>query len=112
MKVLIGIILSLIAQSITFLQLQGPLRYDWMRNHKLIVASFGVLVSYLYIYSVQYIASGFNGQLWPCRIIGFGLGVIVFTVMSYFMFNETVNLKTGICLALASLIILIQIIWK
>ena len=112
MNLIIGILLSLIAQTITFFQLQGPLRYELFRNHKMIVASFGMLTSYLYIYSVQYITAYYNGQTWPCRLIGFGIGVILFSALAYTFFGESISLKTGVCLLLALAIITIQIFWK
>lgn len=112
MKLITGIFLSLLAQIIVFVQLQGGLKYDWIRNHKFAMSLLGIVVSYLYMYSVQYLVPAFDGQTWPSRVIGFGIGIVVFTVMSYTMFGETVNLKTGICLSLATIILIIQIFWK
>jgi hypothetical protein len=36
----------------------------------------------------------------------------VFTIMSELLFKEPFTLKTGICLGLGLLIILVQIFWK
>lgn len=49
------------------------------------------------------------GYTWNIRLIGFGVGTLVFGVMSYIMLNEIPTLKTFICLLLALAIILIQV---
>ena len=62
--------------------------------------------------SIQRLIDGFEGEMWPSRLIGFGVGVTIFTVMSYLLFKEPLTLKTLICLGLGTLIILIQLFWK
>jgi multidrug transporter EmrE-like cation transporter len=54
----------------------------------------------------------YNGEIWPSRLIGFGIGIIVFSLMSYFLFKEPFTAKTVVCLFLAVLIILVQVFWK
>ena len=112
MQLLKGFILGLIAQVLTFYQLQGQVKYEWFRNHPIIVAFMGVPISLLFIYSVRNFVSAYDGQIWPSRLIGFGIGVIVFTIMSYYLFKEPISAKTLTCLGLGMLIILIQIFWK
>ena len=112
MKLIIGIFLSILAQCIIFMQLQGGIKYEWIREHKFLMSLLGIVVTWLYMYSTQFIVPAFNGQVWPFRILGTAIGIIVFAVMSYFMFGETINLKTGICLFLATIILIIQIFWK
>ena len=72
----------------------------------------GLPISYLFIKSVENIIIAYNGEIWPSRLIGFGIGIIVFYLMSYFMFNESITLKTFVCLFLSVCIILIQLFWK
>ena len=43
------------------------------------------------------------------RMIGFGIGTIVFGIMSWIYLNEIPTLKTIICILLAVAIILIQV---
>jgi len=77
---------------------------------------FGVLmgmpISFLFMVSVKNFVNAFDGQIWPSRLIGFGIGVVTFAVMSHYMFREPMTPKTLICLGLGTLIILIQIFWK
>jgi len=54
----------------------------------------------------------YDGQIWPSRLIGFAIGIVVFALMSYFIFKEPINVKTLICLVLGGAILGIQILWK
>ena len=112
MQLLKGFIFGLIAQIFTFFQLQGQIKYEWFRNHPIIIAFMGVPISLLFMYSVRNFVAAYDGQIWPSRLIGFGIGVIVFTIMSHYLFKEPISLKTLTCLGLGVLIILIQIFWK
>ena len=112
MQLLKGFIFGLIAQVFTFFQLQGQIKYEWFKNHPIIIAFMGVPISLLFMYSVRNFVASYDGQIWPSRLIGFGIGVIVFTVMSHYLFREPISLKTLTCLGLGVLIILIQIFWK
>jgi len=62
--------------------------------------------------SVRAFVEAFNGQIWPSRLIGFGIGATVFAFMSVIIFKETLSPKTLTCLALGLAIIIIQITWK
>jgi multidrug transporter EmrE-like cation transporter len=112
MKLLYGILFGLIAQILTFIQLQGQMKYEWFKNHPIIIEFIGVPISYLFMMSVKNIVNAYNGQMWPSRLIGFGIGVVVFTAMSYWLFKEPLTPKTLTCLGLGVIIILIQILWK
>ena len=107
-----GMIFGIIAQVLTFFQLQGQLKIEWFKNHPITMAFMGVPISLLFMYSVKNIVAAYNGQIWPSRLIGFGIGVIVFTIMSYYLFKEPLTLKTLICLGLGVCIILVQLFWK
>ena len=112
MQLLKGFIFGLIAQILTFFQLQGQIKYEWFKNHPIIMAFMGVPISLLFMYSVRSFVDAYDGQIWPSRLIGFGIGVIVFTIMSNLLFKEPLTLKTLVCLGLGVCIILIQLFWK
>ena len=105
----LGVIYGFIAQVLTFLQLQGNIKYNWYEKHKILLLLVSIPISWLYIQSVRLFVTAFNGQIWPSRIVGFSIGIIVFGIMGYILFGETISLKTGICLFLALIILLIQI---
>jgi multidrug transporter EmrE-like cation transporter len=107
-----GFIYGLIAQVITFLQLQGQLKYEVLKNNTWFVVLLGLPISYLFMISVKHFVTAFDGQIWPSRLIGFGIGVVVFSLMSHWLFKEPLTPKTLVCLGLGTLIVLIQILWK
>ena len=112
MQLLKGFIFGLVAQILTFFQLQGQMKIEWFKNNTLLVACMGIPISLLFMYSVRNFVGAYDGAIWPSRLIGFGIGVIVFTAMSHFMFDEPLTPKTLTCLGLGIGIILIQILWK
>jgi multidrug transporter EmrE-like cation transporter len=112
MDLLKGFIYGLIAQVITFMQLQGQMKYSILKNNTWFVVLLGLPISYLFMISVKHFVAAYDGQIWPSRLIGFGIGVVVFGLMSHWLFKEPFTLKTLICLGLGSLIVLIQILWK
>ena len=91
-----------------FIQLQGQVAWKFSKDNPYIMMLIGLPVSLIFIKTTKIFNEHFDGQNWPGRLLGFGLGVIVFTVMSWFMFNEVPTSKTLICLGLALLIVLIQ----
>lgn len=112
MDLLLGMFYGLLAQILTFLQLQGNIKYHWFEKYPIALLSVAVPISYLFIKSVEHMVVYYNGQIWPSRLIGFAIGIIVFGLMSYFIFKEPLTLKTIICLILGGCILGIQILWK
>ena len=94
------------------MQLQGAMKYGWYQKYLWLILISSIPLSWLYIKSVEHIILAFNGQIWPSRLIGFGLGIIVFSIMSHYLFKEPFTSKTIVCICLGLLIIGIQILWK
>jgi multidrug transporter EmrE-like cation transporter len=111
-KLLICIIFGMLAQTLTFFQLQGQMKYEWFKNNYWLIVLMGIPISMLFMYSVKNMVIAFNGQMWPSRLIGFSIGAIVFTYFSYVIFKEPLTLKTIICLILAFSILMVQILVK
>ena len=112
MNIFYGVLYGVIAQILTFLQLQGNIKYGWFQKYPIIMLLAAMPISYLFIKSVEYFVAAYNGQIWPSRLIGFGIGVIIFTLMSKMLFGEPFTTKTAVCLTLGTAIVLIQILWK
>jgi multidrug transporter EmrE-like cation transporter len=108
----VGALFGLAAQLITFFQLHAQLKSDYFKEHIWIPALLGIPTSILFMYSVRNMVHAFGGQLWPSRLIGFGIGVIAFTILSYLFFKEPLTIKTIASLLLAVGILVIQILWK
>jgi hypothetical protein len=102
----------LFSQAFTFYQLQGHLWSKWIKNNPFIMTLLGVPVGYLVILASREMVSLYNGETWPNRIIGFSIGVIVFSFMAWLILKEPMTTKTLICLSLSFVILLIQLFWK
>lgn len=111
-KLLYGAIFGTIGQILTFLQLQGNVKYGWYDKYPMIMLGMSIPIAWIYIKSVEYFVSAFNGQLWPSRLIGFGIGIVIFTTMSMILFKESITMKTVVSLILAFSIVGIQLFWK
>jgi hypothetical protein len=96
----------------SFMQLQGAIKYGWYEKYMWVILLSSIPISYLYIVAVRMYVDGFNGQIWPSRLIGYATGIIIFTLMSIILFGEHMTLKNGVCLVLSFLIVLIQLFWK
>lgn len=109
MNYTIGILYSLVAQILTFIQIQGYVKYQTFKDHTWLVLLCGIPLSWLYMQSTKYLVAAGEGEIWPSRLIGFGVGIIVFTSMAYFLFGEPITMKTAISLLLAITIVCIQV---
>ena len=112
MDLLIGIGMFFIAHIFTFYQLNGQFLYKSFQKHEWAVATFGVVLSFFYIWGTKYTVAGVGGLLWPARFIGFGVGMIIYAIGVSYFFNEGITTKTAISLVIALLLIAIQILWK
>ncbi len=111
-RLLLGIIFGIFGQVFSFLQLQGSVKYGWFQKYPIIILLSSIPAAWLYIKSVENLLHWGNGELWPSRLIGFGLGIIIFVSLSWLLFREPITLKTFICLMLSVSILLVQIFWK
>ena len=109
---LIGIVFGFLAQIATFFQLQGSLRYEWFKNNYWFAVLMGIPISMLFMESVKQMVTAYGGQLWPSRLIGFSIGAIVFTWLSWWLFKEPLTMKTMVSLLFAIGILGVQIFWK
>lgn len=111
-KILLATLFMTLGQIGSFMQLQGSIKYGWSEKYLWLLLLSGIPISYLSIKSVNLYVQGFGGQIWPSRLVGFALGVVIFTILSSVLFQEHLNLKTVISLILAFTIVGIQIFWK
>jgi hypothetical protein len=111
-SIIFVLLVYLFSQAFTFYQLQGHLWNKWIKDHPLLMTLMGVPVGYFVILASREMVSLYGGETWPNRIIGFSIGVIVFSIMAWFILKEPMTTKTLICLFLSFVILLIQLFWK
>jgi len=112
MDLLKGFFFGVLGQIFSFLQLQGSVKFGWYEKYPIIILLCSIPAGWFYIKSVEGFVNHFDGQLWPSRLIGFGIGIVVFVTLSMLMFKEPLTTKTLICLLLAATILGIQILWR
>ena len=112
MNLFYALIFGAISQILSFICAQGSYKIPILKNNMWLMVLMGAPISFFVIKSVHYFAKAFDGQMWPGRIAGFSVGIVVFSLMGWIMFNEKITAKTAVCLALCFIIISIQILWK
>ena len=111
-KLVLGILWGVAGQILSFIQLQVGIRYGWNVKHQWVLLIASVPISYAFIKSVENLILAFDGQIYPNRLIGFGIGIIVFSIMNWMIFREGLTMKTALCIVLGLCIICIQVFWK
>jgi hypothetical protein len=112
MEIVYGILYGLLGQIGSFMQLQGAMKLGWYPKYFWPMMILSIPLSLAYVKSVEHFVTAFDGQLWPSRLIGFGLGIVIFSLMSYYLFKEPFTPKTIVSIGLGLTIIAIQILWK
>jgi hypothetical protein len=92
--------------------LKNGLRLIWIRDNYWLTVFAGIPISILFMYSVKNMILAFNGEMWPSRLIGFSIGAMVFTLLSWKIFDEPLTTKTYVCLFLSFLILMMQLFWN
>ena len=104
--------LFLIGQILVWIQLNGPLLWDWAKTWKWLLIFMGIPITWIFMEATSAIVTGFGGLFWPGRFISFVAGIIIFTAMTYMFREEAINLKTTVSLLLAFCLIIVQLFWK
>ena len=110
--IFIGALMYLFGQVLTYYQLNGQFIWASFKKNPWLVSLFGLPISYVFIVATNYAVQGFGGSMWPNRFIGFATGILVYAWGTSYYFNQPIDLKTGVSLGLAVLLICIQVFWK
>tara|TARA_R110000782_G_scaffold511_2_gene1746 strand:- start:22107 stop:22451 length:345 start_codon:yes stop_codon:yes gene_type:complete len=112
-KLIIACLLFFAGQSAIWFQTNGQFVWPIFKRNPIAVSIiFGTTISYILIYGSKHMVEYYNGLLWPGRFIGFGLGMISFTFLTWYFLDEGINAKTIISLLISIILIAIQILWK
>mgnify|MGYP006889505922 CR=1 FL=1 len=110
--IVIGFFMFLLGQGMIWYQTNSQFFNTWAKEHPLIMATMGWPISYILIIASRYVVHGFDGLLWPGRLVGFASGMMVMAALTYLHMGEGISMKTGVTLLLALAITLIQVFWK
>jgi len=111
-SVVIGLLLYFVTHIIIWFQVNGQFIWTWAKDHPWIMSLLGFPISYVLIIATKFIVAGFDGLLWPGRLVGFGSGMIVMAILTWCILGEGISTKTLVSLALATTLVFIQILWK
>ena len=102
---------QIIASILAYVQLQG--HYIWPDKPFFKTLWWIYLTSLpiapLFFYATKWSYEYF-GAFWNYRLLGFGVGIVVFGLCTWLLFDEVVTLRTIISILLATAIIIIQIL--
>ena len=108
----LGIIYFIIGQILIWFQSHLQFFSNWSKDNPLLIAIPGVIVSYVSILATKHLAEAYGGLVWPSRLIGFGIGIILFSALTWVLLGEKIEMKSLVCVVLAFCILLIQLFWK
>ena len=109
--IILTIILFFVNNIIIWYQLNGQLVWDFWKSWKgiVIMLLMGIPISALFYMGTKWGYQGF-GTLWPVRFMGFATSMMTFPIMTWLYLGEVMSLKVMISLALAIIIMLLQLI--
>ena len=86
--------------------------WPWAKENPWLMALIGFPISYILIIATKYVVAGFDGLLWPGRLVGFGSGMIVMALFTWYFLGEGLNTKTLASLLIATGLVCMQVFWK
>lgn len=112
-SIYIGLLFFLVGNIIAWFQFNAQFVWDWWKDRIFLSnALFAVPMGMCFWMATKNIVTATN-ELWASKLLGFGVSNFVFAIMTYMFMKESIfTAKTLACLALASVIIAIQIFWE
>ena len=111
-NILTALLLFFFTHIIIWLQVNGQFVWSWCKDNPILMSLIGFPISYLLIVATKYIVVGFDGLLWPGRLVGFGSGIILMAILTWAFLGEGITTKTLVSIALATVLCCIQVFWK
>ena len=111
-NILIGLSLFITTHVVIWFQVNGQFVWPWAKENPMLMALLGFPISYILIIATKFIVAGFDGLLWPGRLVGFGSGMIVMAILTWCMLGEGLSTKTLTSLLVATGLVCMQVFWK
>lgn len=108
-----GLLYMILGQILVWFQTNSQFLWPKAKDYTLAISmTGGVIISYLFIKGVGFIAESQGGEVWASRIIPSATGTVIFALMTWMLLGQGITPKTAVCLVLSFTIIAIQIFWK
>ena len=102
-----------VGHTLIWYQTNGQFLWKWFeKNPVLLSLTLGSIISYTFITGTKHIVAYSDGLLWPGRLMGFGIGITSFTILTLIYMGEGLTTKSITSLILALALVSIQIFWK
>ena len=112
MKLFLAILLLSLVYVIGWYQLHGQFINEWFRKWQHLLIILSIPTTYVSIKAIKLVNDYFEGKIWPNRILTFTIGIILFTALTTYHFDEKFTLKTLTLISLCGLIVFLQIVWR
>ena len=106
-KLIYAIMLSALGHIVAFFHMNAQFKWEWAKSQWFILL-IGIPISYLFYYSTRFSYEHF-GYVWNIRMIGFGLGNLIFGLLTWVILSEVPSPRIIVSLLLALTIILINV---
>jgi|TARA_X000001388_G_C2127605_1_gene83759 hypothetical protein len=110
--IFLGFIYFVVSATAIWFQTHAQFFNEWSKDNAILVAIPGFVISYWSIKATENIAEAYDGAVWPARLIGFGIGIIIFSILTWLILGEKIEIKSAVCVLLAFCILIIQLFWK
>ena len=91
--IFLGFLYFIIGQVIIWFQSHLQFFNNWSKDNPFIISIAGIAVSYVSILATKHLADAFDGLVWPSRLIGFGIGIIIFSGLTWWLLGEYIKLE-------------------
>jgi hypothetical protein len=97
-----------IAHGLTFVQMNLQFMYPVLQKYHWALALCSVPIGYAFIKATKMCYDVF-GKIWSGRLLGFAVGIFVFTLLTELVFKEKMSTNTILSVILGSIILLLQL---
>ena len=106
-KLWAALIISFFGHIIAWFHMQGQFKYEWAKSIWWVILG-GVPISIAFYFGTRWDYEYFNNY-WYVRPIGFGMGTLIFGLLTWTILNEVPDTRTIISMLLSVVIIVIQL---
>lgn len=112
-KLVIASALFIAGHVCAWFQFNSQFVWDWWKERQILsISIYSLPVSFFFIMGTKYAVEA-TESLWSSRLIGYGIGIVIFSALTYLLMKESIFApKTITCVILSIIIILIQVFWK